>query len=65
MMNEVGGTGALYADPDNPSSFLDQFQKIRNKKFRNEMVIRGYENAKRFDFNNTVNQYVQLIKNEA
>lgn len=65
MMNEVGGTAALYADPDNPSSFLDQFQKIRNKKFRNEMVIRGYENAKRFDFNNTVNQYVQLIKNEA
>ncbi|MBW1655022.1 glycosyltransferase family 4 protein [Flavobacterium quisquiliarum] len=65
MMNEVGGTAALYADPDNPSSFLDQFQKIRNKRFRNEIVIKGYENAKRFDFNNTVNQYVQLIKNEA
>lgn len=64
MMNEVGGNAALYADPDNPSSFLDQFQKIRNKRFRNEIVIKGYENAKRFDFNNTVNQYVQLIKNE-
>ncbi|MCR4031242.1 MULTISPECIES: glycosyltransferase family 4 protein [Flavobacterium] len=65
MMNEVGGNAALYADPDNPSSFLDQFQKIRNKGFRNEIVLKGYENAKRFDFNNTVNQYVQLIKNEA
>lgn len=63
MMNEVGGNAALYADPHNPSSFSDQFQKIKDQKTRNEIIRLGYENAKRFDFNNTVRQYVELIKN--
>jgi glycosyltransferase involved in cell wall biosynthesis len=61
MMNEVGGNAALYADPDDVSSFVNQFIKLNNKEFRNEIVRLGYENAKRFDFDNTVRQYVELI----
>ena len=63
MMNEVGGIAALYADPDNPSSFADQFLKFKDPKFRNEIVKLGYENVKRFDFDTTLRQYVQLLKN--
>jgi glycosyltransferase involved in cell wall biosynthesis len=63
MMNEVGGNAALYADPDNPASFANQFRKFNDKKFRNEIIRLGYENAKRFDFDSTVRQYVELIKN--
>lgn len=61
MMNEVGGNAALYADPDDATSFASQFLKLKDKKFRNEMVRLGFENAKRFNFDNTIQQYVELI----
>jgi glycosyltransferase involved in cell wall biosynthesis len=61
MMTEVGGTAALYADPEEPISFVDQFRKLNNKEFREEVIRLGYENAKRFDFENTMLQYVELI----
>lgn len=63
MMNEVGGNAALYADPDNPSSFADKFREFNDKKFRNEIITLGHENVKRFDFDRTVRQYVELINN--
>lgn len=61
MMNEVGGNAALYADPDDAHSFANQFLKLKDKKFRNEIVRLGFENAKRFDFDNTIQQYIELI----
>jgi len=63
MMNEVGGNAALYADPDNPKSFANQFLKFKDRKFRNAIIKLGYENVKRFDFDSTINQYVELIEN--
>ncbi len=63
MMSEVGGKAALYADPDNASSFADQFKRFFNEDFRKEIIRLGFENTKRFDFKNTVSQYVALIKN--
>ncbi|WP_348799909.1 glycosyltransferase family 4 protein [Flavobacterium adhaerens] len=63
MMDEVGGKAALYADPDNPSSFVNEFLKLIEKEFRDEIIRLGYINTKRFDFDNTVHQYVEFIKN--
>lgn len=63
MMNEVGGNAALYADPDNPKSFANQFLKFKDRNFRNTIIKLGYENAKRFDFNRTISRYVELIEN--
>lgn len=63
MMTEVGGKAALYADPDNASSFADQFKRFYNEEFRKEVIRLGFENTKRFDFEYTVSQYVALIKN--
>lgn len=63
MMNEVGGKAALYADPEKPCSFANQFKKFYNEEFRKEVVRLGFENTKRFDFECTVNQYITLIKN--
>jgi glycosyltransferase involved in cell wall biosynthesis len=62
MMAEVGGTAALYADPDDASAFANQFRKLYNKEFRKEVIGLGYENTKRFDFSQTMRQYVQLIE---
>ena len=63
MMAEVGGEAALYADPNNVSSFTEQFKKFYNEEFRKEVIRLGFKNTKRFDFENTVSQYVALIKN--
>ncbi len=63
MMTEVGGNAALYADPNDTDSFVNQFQKLKNKEFRAEVIRLGFENAKRFNFDNTINQYINLIKN--
>lgn len=62
MMSEVGGTAALYADPDDANSFVKQFLKIQNQEFKDEVIRLGYENAKRFDFDRTARKYVELIK---
>ncbi len=63
MMSEVGGKAALYADPDDSSSFVNQFMKLCNEEYRKEVICLGFENTKRFDFDNTVRQYIQLINN--
>jgi glycosyltransferase involved in cell wall biosynthesis len=62
MMTEVGGNAALYADPDDPISFANQFRKLNNEVFRADVIRLGFENAKRFNFENTINQYIELIQ---
>jgi glycosyltransferase involved in cell wall biosynthesis len=61
MMSEVGGKAALYADPDDASSFTDQLRKLKDTEFRKEVIHLGYANAKRFDFEQTMHQYIELI----
>lgn len=61
MMDEVGGEAALYANPDDVISFADQFLKLNNEDFRNGVILAGYENTKRFDFENTIHRYIELL----
>jgi glycosyltransferase involved in cell wall biosynthesis len=61
MMDEVGGVAALYANPNEAISFANQFRKLNNEAFRKEVIRAGYENTKRFDFENTIRQYVELL----
>jgi glycosyltransferase involved in cell wall biosynthesis len=64
MMGEVGGLGALYADPNDPISFANQFRKIKDTSFREKVIQLGFENTKRFDFGRTIRQYINLIENK-
>ena len=61
MMDEVGGVAALYANPNEAISFANQFRKLNNQAFRKEVILAGYKNTKRFDFENTIRQYVELL----
>jgi glycosyltransferase involved in cell wall biosynthesis len=61
MMYEVGGDAALYANPNDAIFFADQFRKLNNEGYRNEVIRAGYENTKRFNFENSVRQYVELL----
>lgn len=63
MMSEVGGRAALYANPDDVSAFANQFRKLFHEEFRLEMIQMGYKNAKRFDLEQTLDQYIELIEN--
>jgi glycosyltransferase involved in cell wall biosynthesis len=62
MKSEVGGTAALYADPDDASTFANEFRKLYHEGYRKEVIGLGYENVKRFDFEQTMRHYVQLIE---
>ena len=61
MMDEVGGYAALYANPDDALSFADQFRKLNIEECRKEVIYAGYKNTKRFDFENTMRQYIELL----
>lgn len=61
MMDEVGGNAALYANPDDAISFAEQFRKLNNENFSTEVICAGYENTNRFDFKNTIHQYIELL----
>jgi len=61
MMYEVGGEAALFANPDDAIFFANQFRKLNDEGFRNEVIRAGYENTKRFDFDNTIHQYIELL----
>ncbi len=57
---EVGGKGALYADPHNPDDFAKSFLKLNDQKSKTVLVEGGYQNCKRFDFNELIKSYVEL-----
>jgi glycosyltransferase involved in cell wall biosynthesis len=62
MMNEVGGDAALYANPDDAKSFANQFLKLLEKEFKKDVIQLGFKNAQRFNFKNSISQYLELIK---
>lgn len=62
MMFEVGGNAALYADPKNASSFVEQFLKLQDQDFRNKIIKLGHKNVEKFDFDTTIANYVELLK---
>ena len=60
-MPEIGGEGAIYADPNNPNEFAETFLRIRNnEELRDRMVKLGFQNQKRFCSKKMINAYLKL-----
>ena len=59
-MLEVGGSGALYADPDRPEDFAAAFGSLRNTSTRNDLIDRGYQNIVRYRFEVMMEKYLKL-----
>jgi glycosyltransferase involved in cell wall biosynthesis len=57
---EVGGDGALYADPYKPQEFAKAFLMLRDNDFRFELIERGLENSKRFEVEKMIQAYLEL-----
>jgi hypothetical protein len=57
---EVSGGCALHADPVSPTDFADAFISLQNKRTREELIRKGYENAKRFNVSRMTHAYLDL-----
>ncbi|MDA9312911.1 glycosyltransferase family 4 protein [Vicingaceae bacterium] len=62
-MPEVGGAAALYVDPYKVSEIKTAIQKlIEDEKLRKELVMKGFENIKRFDSEKIALEYEVLYQ---
>lgn len=57
-MPEIAGEAAHFVDPFNVQSIREGFLKvIRNADYREELIVKGFENRKRFDITQISGQY--------
>lgn len=59
-MPEIGGKGALYADPTEPAAFAKAFLRLQDKQFREEMVQKGFHNIHRFQPEIMIQAYLNI-----
>jgi glycosyltransferase involved in cell wall biosynthesis len=57
---EVGGKGALYADPNNSKDFATAFLSLNEYSVKEKLIQEGYNNCKRFNINELIQSYVDL-----
>ena len=62
-MPEVAGDAAVLVDPFSDASIREGFLKVINDhEFRESLIERGYDNAKRFDTESIAEQYIKIYK---
>lgn len=60
---ETGGDAALYVDPKNPSSIAEAMvQLLTDEDLRQKLVQKGYENAKRFSWDESAEKLNEIIE---
>lgn len=58
---EVGGESVLYCEPSNYNTISDAILEIyRNEKLRESLVKKGFENIKRFSWEQTAKKYINV-----
>jgi glycosyltransferase involved in cell wall biosynthesis len=59
---EVAGEGALYVDPDGPDFIAETvYMFLSDEKLRNDMIEKGYENVKRFDWKQCAQEVAEIL----
>ena len=62
-MPEVGGNAACYVDADSEESIREGIERIiRDEPFRNQLLVNGRENRKRFQADHIAEMYYDLYK---
>ena len=58
----MGGDGALYVDPYNVEEIAKKMEEIVfNEKLRKKLIQKGYENIKRFSWEKSANELLNLF----
>lgn len=61
---EAGGDAAVYVDPHNTSDIVEKIENVlKNKKLRQEMIRKGYEQVKKFSWDKTAKEVLDILKN--
>jgi glycosyltransferase involved in cell wall biosynthesis len=61
---EVGGDAVVYFDPNNLASIYDTVvEVVNNEKLRNQLTNKGYEQLKKFSWENTGKKTLEVYKN--
>ncbi len=61
-MHEVGGKGALYVDPYSIESIVNAMKKMEDRKWRMEMIKKGFENVKRFSWEKAAKETLKVLE---
>ena len=64
-MPEVGGAGALYADPTRPEEFASALTSLQNASIKNELTKRGLQNIARYRSEVMMEKYLKLHRIDA
>lgn len=60
---EVGGESVLYANPNRPEEIAEAaFRLISNQNIRDDIIKKGYENIKRFDWEKCASEIARIIQ---
>jgi glycosyltransferase involved in cell wall biosynthesis len=63
---EAGGDAALYIDPKSAKDIAEKIdQVLSDKKLRESMVSKGYEQVKKFNWEKSAQQVLDILKNVA
>jgi glycosyltransferase involved in cell wall biosynthesis len=57
---EVTGGAAIHIDPKKAIDFANAFLSLENKKIREDLVKKGYENSSRFNSKKMIQEYLDL-----
>lgn len=59
---EVCSDSVIYVDPKSEDSFINAFEQLaKNKKLQNELILKGFENVKRFSWHKSALKVNQII----
>ncbi len=59
---EIGGEASLYFDPLNPRELKEKITLLINdKKLQSEMIKKGIEHAKKFNWERSVQKYLEIL----
>ncbi len=60
---EIGGDAALFADPEDPSAWLDAILRLAKEPgLRESLIARGHEQVKKFSWARTAEVYLEIFK---
>lgn len=61
VFHEVGGTAALYADPDDPQNFAAKIASLDDKKLRDELIKKGKKQAASYSWDQSAKALLDAI----
>ena len=60
-MNEVAGEGAIFADPNDATTFKSALYKLKDDGFKLDLIAKGKKNIERYQSSLVIDSYLKFI----